>query len=886
MCVRNCLNRIVRLWLLIAFCLAWPAASHAQDRAQITRQIAGALTEIALIERERARPEVADDFADFMLTTNRQRLAEGYAQADRSGQGRAIRQDAQRKANRIIGATPRTDYLRFYPDPVRVRADIDADAGATGVEREGRKAGRLLMLESSLGGMQGNNWQAEDRWPPDVAQRARIYRLHFYDVRDRVEPQLETINEGCSRIPFMPCARRTFHETRASYRHDLSRAQETASLYFPTRFHARFIDSTGIGGSREGYEQYQAEQRAEREQQEARRYAQDPAWRSVKIGLIGFVIIMAVCGLMIWLSREGNKGGGTSGNYGTADFANPLTPKFDDSVFRGVFFGPAAHPNVKGSIFAPVVSAPESHALIVAPSGTGKGTSVIIPTLLLYRSSLITIDPKGENAAITARYRRDQLGQTIQIVNPWDVHGALFKSYGFDNATFNPLDVLDPKDRNIVGIANSIATTICHQGSVNDSFWQDNATAMLAGILLYVADAQDPIREPKTLAHVADIVSGGEHAADLRSTLFPKMVASSSYRGAMRKLVGRFVQMDDKTYSGVIAQLSKSLQFLADDQIATAADHSSFNLADLVNGKTTLYIVIPDDQMQAQAIWLKLMVTAVTQTFKRYRPAAQGVRGMFLIDEFPVLGRVDSIVTDIALVRGAGLDVTLIVQGLDQLRALYGASADTIIGNCGYKWFCNIKDLQTADYVSKALGQMTVRTVSETVSSANGHTSRSASYGEMGRALFLPDELLSMGRQVAFAFQPKGRPYYVKPLDYWHMHAFFSFRVAGMPDLKAYDNNPFHQQNHYGQNDGSKGGNSGGGGAGAGGDGGASSQSQGRMDRGEALAMLGLDEGASADQVREAYKNLIGKLHPDKGGTNRLAQLLNEARDLLLGKKT
>lgn len=881
MCVRNCLNRIVRLWLLIAFCLAWPAASHAQDRAQVTRQITFALTDIALIERERARPDVDDDFAAHMLAYYRQQLDDGYAQADRLGQGRAIRQEAQRKANRVIGATPRTDYLRLYPDPVRVRTDLAEQGGwDNDAELAGRQAGRFMMLHNSLKGLQGNyNSIDEDRWPADVVQRSRIYRLHFFDLRDRLEP---TLGGGCSRIPFVSCRRRDFHETRGDYQYNLGQAVETANLYFPANFHERFVDSTGIGGSREEYRQYQEKLRAEREQQEEMRDAQDPAWRSIKIGLIGFVIIMAVCGLMILLSRNGKKGG-TSGNYGTADFANPLTPKFDESVFKGVFFGPAAHPDIKGSIFAPVVSAPESHALIVAPSRTGKGTSVILPTLLLYKSSLITIDPKGENAAITARYRRDQLGHTVHIVNPWDVHGALFKSYGLDNATFNPLDVLDPKDRNIVGIANTIAVTICHQGTVNDSFWQDNATAMLAGILLWVADTPG---EAKTLANVADIVSGGEHAADLRQTLFPRMVASSSYRGAMRKLVGRFVQMDNKTYSGVIAQLSKSLQFLADDQIATATDHSSFGLADLANGKTTLYIVIPDDQMQAQAIWLKLMVTAVTQTFKRYRPAAHGVRGMFLIDEFPVLGRVDSIVTDIALVGGSGLDVTLIVQGLDQLRALYGASSDTIIGNCGYKWFCNIKDLQTADYVSKALGQMTVRTVSETISSADGKTSKSSNYGEMGRALFFPDELMSMGNKVAFAFQPKGRPYYIKPLDYRNLASYLSHPDApAMPDLKAHDHSPFHQRNHNGENDGARGGKTDGGGAGGGGGNGSSTQSRGQMDRAEALAMLGLDEGASADQVREAYKTLIGKLHPDKGGTNRLAQLLNEARDLLLGKR-
>ena len=88
---------------------------------------------------------------------------------------------------------------------MRVRADLDAERGLTGVELEGRKAGRLLMLDSSLAGLQGNNSNNQDLWPADVVQRASLYRLHFYDIRDRVEPTLEPIAEGCSRIPFMTC---------------------------------------------------------------------------------------------------------------------------------------------------------------------------------------------------------------------------------------------------------------------------------------------------------------------------------------------------------------------------------------------------------------------------------------------------------------------------------------------------------------------------------------------------------------------------------------------------------------------------------------------------------------------------------------------------------
>lgn len=811
-----------------------------------------------------------DDFAADMLALNRQRLSENYAAADRTGQSRAIRQEAERRANRTVGAVPRTDYLRAYPDPQRVRADLaTASNGVGDVELAGRQAGRMAMLANSLEGLQGPTGATDkNRWPADVAQRIRIYWIHFYDLRDRMNP---TFTDTCARWQFW-CKTRgeVFNRARVHYEHDLERAQETAALYFSEGFRERFVDTTGVGGSRAGHEEYQAQLRVEREAQEAARQSDGKsgdAWFRANIGVI-LLSILGLFGVIVLLMKVlGSKQGQSraSGNYGTADYA-PISSTIDDSLFQGVFLGASAHTIFPKAYFGPVLSSPESHTLIVAPSRTGKGTRVILPTLLLYKSSLITIDPKGENAAITARYRRDQLGHTVHILNPWNVHGSLFQSYGFGRATFNPLDVLDPKDPNIVGIANSLAVTICHQGSVNDSFWQDNATAMLAGIMLWVTDAPG---ETKTLGHVADIVSGGEKADDLRKTLFPRMVASSSYRGAMRKLVGRFVQMDDKTYSGVIAQLSKSLQFLADNQITTATDLSSFNLADLVNGRTTLYIVIPDDQMQAQAIWLKLMATAVTQTFKRHRPAAQGVRGMLMIDEFPVLGRVDSIVTDIALVGGSGLDLTLIVQGLDQIRAHYGTSADTIISNCGYKWFCNVKDLQTAEYVSKALGQMTVQTVSQTISGADGSTGRTL--GETGRSLLFPDEIMSMGKGTAFAFQPRGRAHYLKPVDYWHLSVYLLPRLEDakahvkLPDLDAFDPNPFYDQTRREQEQAAK--------------------ATGEMDRAEALAMLGLEEGATDDLVREAYKRLMGMLHPDRGGTTYLAQKLNAARDLLLGKK-
>ncbi|BBB10738.1 hypothetical protein [Sphingopyxis sp. EG6] len=186
------------LFLVVITAMIGAGEARAQDRSQITRQIAGAAINIALIERERARPDVPDDFAADALARERSQLSEGYAAADRSGQGRAIRQEAQRRATRLIAAPLRTDYLRDYPDPQRVRADLAAAGNADDAELGGRQAGRFLMLASSLAGLQGNPaYLDENRWPPDVAQRARLYILHHHDIRDRLDP---TFTDRCGRL--------------------------------------------------------------------------------------------------------------------------------------------------------------------------------------------------------------------------------------------------------------------------------------------------------------------------------------------------------------------------------------------------------------------------------------------------------------------------------------------------------------------------------------------------------------------------------------------------------------------------------------------------------------------------------------------------------------
>ncbi len=102
-------------------------------------------------------------------------------------------------------------------------------------------------------------------------------------------------------------------------------------------------------------------------------------------------------------------------NYGSAAWATHRLKSYSDKdVSQGVFFGKSGNPSLPaGATGAPITSLPETHTLIVARTRAGKGTRVIVPTLLRYGGSMLVIDPKGENAAITARTRRSQLGQTV-----------------------------------------------------------------------------------------------------------------------------------------------------------------------------------------------------------------------------------------------------------------------------------------------------------------------------------------------------------------------------------------------------------------------------------------------------------------------------------------
>jgi type IV secretory pathway TraG/TraD family ATPase VirD4 len=184
----------------------------------------------------------------------------------------------------------------------------------------------------------------------------------------------------------------------------------------------------------------------------------------------------------------------------------------------------------------------------------------------------------------------------------------------------------------------------------------------------------------------------------------------------------------------------------------------------------------------------------------RENPSGKTLRRcMFMIDEFGSIGHIPDVASQLAQMRGYGMDFTLVLQGLNQLKEHYGDAKDSILGNCRYKYFCDVNDLESAKWLSETLGKKTVETLTKSESqgsSKGGQTEgTSTTLGETGRALLTPDEIMLLGRDTAILLNPDTRPHYLHTVDYRKLTQAYQHLSHTHPNLYwqpalTYDQNP------------------------------------------------------------------------------------------------
>ena len=466
--------------------------------------------------------------------------------------------------------------------------------------------------------------------------------------------------------------------------------------------------------------------------------------------------------------------------HGRAQWATIDTLHWNGAEDTGVHFGFAQNitltlnekklfgmrvTTVGGEIGPVMYSTSDRHTLICAPTRAGKTAGILIPTLLNYQHSVLAIDPKGELAAVTAT-RRQALGQKVIVLNPWNLHPQTLSPFG--PHSFNPLDLIDVNDPNAVSNAMLLSSLLVVHGSDQDDFWNQSAAGLITGLILYVAANEAPAT--RTLSTLRRLLTQSEAALN---QLFADMGASTLFGGGIAETGNSFLDMAEKTRSSVLATARTQTDFLRDTVIKNALEKSTFSLATLKETPSTVYLVIPPDQLTVHGRWLRLMVGAAIKTFQSEpRPRH---RCLFILEEFPALGPMSAIETGVATLAGYGVDFLFAIQNLGQLQKLYKQGADTFLANSGFKYFTAINDLDTAKYVSSILGTQTVTVHSQSGENTSSHLS--------ARPLELPEELMAKGTGQGFLIRPSGNPIIIKP-RFYHQDPQLSQLVA---------TNPFHQ---------------------------------------------------------------------------------------------
>ena len=383
----------------------------------------------------------------------------------------------------------------------------------------------------------------------------------------------------------------------------------------------------------------------------------------------------------------------------------------------------------------------DAHLLTIAPTRSGKGVSAIIPNLLSYVGSVLVIDPKGENARVTARQRRGY-GKT-HILDPFDVTG-------FPTASYNPLARITSDNPDASDDAAALADALVIRGKDGDSHWDDEAASFLEGVILFVALHEDP--ERRHLGTVREIITS---APDKFDAILEIM---QDCGGLVERTANRFQSKSDREASSVLSTAQRHTKFLDSARMQKVlASAGGIDFAELKRSAgTSIFLCIPPDRLDTYGRWLRLMVNEAL-TDMAVEPTKPQMPVLFLLDEFAALGPMQSIKRAMGLMAGYGMILWPFLQDLSQLKSQYGDDALTFFANAGAVQFFGVNDLETAKHISETLGQETRVDLQ-----GNAH----------GRNLIMPNELMKLRDEMQLVMLKGKSPAALEKVRYFEAPEF------------------------------------------------------------------------------------------------------------------
>ena len=369
------------------------------------------------------------------------------------------------------------------------------------------------------------------------------------------------------------------------------------------------------------------------------------------------------------------------------------------------------------------------HVLIVAPTGSGKGISCVIPTLFSWRHSAIVYDIKKENFDITSGWRR-KFSYVFR-----------FEPTNLSSIHFNPLWEVE-KGPHEVAHAQNIAKMICNpEGDATvEDHWSRTAQQLLVGVILYILYSDD--YQDKSLHGVYHLLNDPNKT---KSEVFNEMLTFD--HPVVQEQGRNMLNKPPNELGSVLSTASAFLSIFQDPIVSANTAYSDFNIKDLTNSDRpcTLYICVNPESAQRLTPLIRLLFDFIGKKLTSDLHANKD-RILFLIDEFPSLGRLSFFEKQLAFFRGYKIKCMLIAQSFNQLFSQYG-ERNSIIDNCKTKAVLGVGSAQDAKLVSDSLGSYSINRETVSQSGTLGNIiarSRSTSYMETERKLMTVDEILRL----------------------------------------------------------------------------------------------------------------------------------------------
>ncbi len=408
-------------------------------------------------------------------------------------------------------------------------------------------------------------------------------------------------------------------------------------------------------------------------------------------GASGMAAVVVAIGMSIWRSRQSR----LVTTYGSARWADAAeVRKAGLTQPAGVFLGLHDGQYLRHE-------GPE-HGLAFAPTRSGKGVGLVVPTLLSWPGSAVIHDIKGENWHLTAGWRSRFS------------HCLLFNPTDAKSAAYNPLLEVRRGAHEVRDVQNIADILVDPEGALEKrNHWEKTSHALLVGAILHVLYAV----EDKTLRGVANFLS--DPACPFEVTLHRMMTTRhlpDGQNGGPHPVVAsaarEVLNKSENERSGVLSTAMSFLGLYRDPTVAEVTSRCDWRIADLISAEhpVSLYLVVPPSDISRTKPLIRLILNQVGRRLTESLDGSDGIERrhklLLMLDEFPALGRLDFFESALAFMAGYGLRAFLIAQSLNQIDKAYGPN-HSILDNCHVRITFATNDERTAKRISETLGTAT-----------------------------------------------------------------------------------------------------------------------------------------------------------------------------------